>query len=72
MVRTIHKGLDYKKILTKIKQVIKEYLQKLAELEKQYLGLKRRNFIKKLRNKHQRENLTRQFKVQMMELGVAF
>ena len=72
MARTIQARLtdEPKKLLQKLKRIIQEYLDKLVELEKEYLRISKWKFLKRIRNKHKRENLTRNFKRQMFELGV--
>lgn len=72
MERTIQTRLvnETKSLLRKLKHIIQEYLDQLVELEKEYLRIAKWKFLRRLKNKHKQENLTRDFKRSMFELGV--
>lgn len=71
MAGKIQQGLEEKtKLLSKVKKLIKEYMEKLAQLEREYVRLSSWRFLKRFHNLQERQNLTRTFKIQMLELGV--
>lgn len=62
--------LEDKSLLQRLKRVIQKYVDKLVELEKEYIRIAKYKIFKRMRNKRKRDNLTRDFKRQMLELGV--
>lgn len=61
---------ETKKILRIVKIKIKAYLERMVELEKEFIHIAKWKLMKRFRNYRQRELLTRNFKREMLELGV--
>lgn len=72
MARTIQAKVsgNTSRLLSRLKRIIQKYIDKLVELEKEFLRLAKWRVMKRIKNKRQRLNLTRDFKRQMLELGV--
>lgn len=62
--------IDSKQIAAKIVKIFREYLNKILELEKEYLQIPSWRFFKQMKNIRKREKLNRDYKVKMFELGV--
>lgn len=62
--------IDSKEKATKIVKAFRNYLNSYLELEREYMRIPNWRYFKKMKNIRQRETLTRQYKLQMFELGV--
>lgn len=63
-------GIDTKEKSKRLLYEFKRYLNDYAELEKEYIRIPKWRHFKIMKNLKKRENLTRDYKVKMFELGV--